>query len=73
MKFTVDVQKDKGLVRGKVWPVDQKEPEAWTIEFEDPMPNREGAPALYGYAPGIVAGTEAFYNNVSVTPNKKGN
>jgi outer membrane protein assembly factor BamB len=73
MKFTVDVQKDKALVRGKVWPADQKEPEAWTIEFEDPVPNREGAPALYGYAPGIVAGTEALYNNVSVTPNKKGN
>jgi len=73
MKFTVDVQKDKALVRGKVWPADQKEPAAWTIEFEDPVPNREGAPALYGYAPGIVAGTEALYNNVSVTPNKKGN
>jgi len=71
MKLTVDLQKDKGIIRGKVWPADKPEPAEWTMVFEDPMPNREGAPALYGYAPGIVAGTEALYNNVSVTPNSK--
>ncbi len=73
-KLTVDVQKDKAVVRGKVWPAGEKEPEKWTIVFEDKTPNREGAPALYGYATGILAdqiGTEIFYNNVSVTPNKK--
>jgi hypothetical protein len=70
-KLTVDLQKDKGIIRGKVWPADEKEPTSWTIEFEDPLPNREGAPALFGYAPGIVADTDVYYNNVSVTPNKK--
>ena len=74
MKLTVDVQGDKGLIRGKVWPRDQKEPENWTVEFTDPVPNPAGAPALFGYATGILEnepGAEAFYDNVRVTPNKK--
>ena len=73
-KFTVEPGKDKAIIRGKVWPRDKEEPSAWTIEFEDPSPNREGAPAVYGYVLGIVdkeIGTEIFYNNVSVTPNAK--
>ncbi|MBY0527962.1 MAG: PQQ-binding-like beta-propeller repeat protein [Gemmataceae bacterium] len=73
MKLTVEVQKDKGIIRGKVWPVGKPEPKEWTIEFEDPVPNREGAPGIYGYAPGIVAGTDVLYRNISITPNKKAN
>jgi outer membrane protein assembly factor BamB len=74
MKLTVDVQGAKGLVRGKVWPRGKPEPDKWTIEFIDPIPNPEGSPALYGYATGILEdapGAEAFYDNVRVTPNKK--
>ena len=74
LKLTVEVQGDKALIRGKVWPRDKEEPKDWTLEFEDPTPNREGSPALYGYATGILenaAGTEIYYDNVSVTPNKK--
>src|SRR4029077_4059440 len=40
MKLRVDVRGDKALVRGKVWERDEKEPEAWSVEFEDPVPNR---------------------------------
>ena len=74
MKFTVDVQGDKAMVRGKVWQRDQAEPEDWTITFEDPTPNKEGSPGIYGYAAGIGQdnpGTEIYYDKVSVTPNKK--
>lgn len=74
MKFTVDVQKDKAIVHGKVWPRDKDEPKEWTIEYVDELPNREGAPALYGYATGILdkePGAEIFYTNVSITPNGK--
>ena len=74
MKLTVDVREGKAHVRGKVWERDQPEPGKWTIEFEDPTPNTEGSPALYGYATGILEndiGAEIFYDNVSVTPNKK--
>jgi outer membrane protein assembly factor BamB len=73
MKLAVEVQGDKALVRGKVWPREQAEPLAWTLEYEDATPNPEGSPALYGYATGILddsPGAEIFYDNVSVTPNR---
>jgi hypothetical protein len=43
------------------------------VEFEDPCPNPEGSPALYGYATGIInnePGAEIYYDNVRITPNK---
>jgi hypothetical protein len=74
MKLTVDVQGEKAQVRGKVWERDKEEPADWTIEFADPTPNKEGSPALYGYATGILGnpvGAEVFFDNVRLTPNKK--
>lgn len=74
MKLTTEIKGDKGIARGKVWVRGEAEPKEWNVEVEDPMPNREGAPALYGYATGILEnqpGTEIFYDNVSVTPNGK--
>jgi outer membrane protein assembly factor BamB len=74
MKITVEPKGDRALIRGKVWPAGTAEPKEWSIQFEDPTPNREGAPALYGYATGILdnqVGAEIFYNNISVTPNPK--
>ena len=74
LKLTVDVHGDRALIRGKVWPRDETEPTNWTIEFEDPVPNREGSPGLYGYATGIIGnepGAEVYYARVSVMPNKK--
>jgi hypothetical protein len=73
MKLTVEVQGDKALVRGKIWERDQQEPAAWTLEYEDATPNKEGSPALYAYSNDILAdsrGAEVFFDNVSVTPNK---
>ena len=73
MRLTVDVSDGKALVRGKVWPRSEKEPAKWTIEFTDPTPNREGSPAVYGYATGILEnspGSECFFGNVKITPNK---
>lgn len=72
LKLTVEVKGDRALVRGKAWPRGSPEPEAWTVEAEDPCPNREGSPALYGYATGFVGdqpGAEIYYDNLSVTPN----
>jgi hypothetical protein len=73
-KLDVVPQGDTAVIRGKVWPRDQSEPAAWTAEVVDPQPNREGAPALYGYATGILddpsagPGAEALYDNVVITP-----
>jgi outer membrane protein assembly factor BamB len=74
MKLTVAVQGPQAVIRGKVWPRDDKEPANWTVEFTDPTPNREGSPGLYAYATGIIGnepGAEVFFTNVSVTPNDK--
>jgi outer membrane protein assembly factor BamB len=73
MKLRVDVQGDKALVRGKIWERGKQEPTQWTVSLEDPTPNREGSPGLYGNAVGIEdkePGTEIYYDNVNVTPNK---
>jgi hypothetical protein len=79
MKFTVEPTEKAAVLRGKVWPKGEKEPEKWTIEFTDTSPNRVGAAALYGYVPNVTAlaggavepGSEIYYDNLSVTPNKK--
>lgn len=73
MKFKVEVGEKSAHVRGKVWERGKPEPEAWTIEFEDPSPNREGAPAIYAYVSNALekqVGSEAYFDNVRVTPNK---
>ena len=54
LKFTVEQKEKTALVRGKVWKKGEAEPEKWTIEFEDPNPNRDGAAALYGYIPNVL-------------------
>ncbi len=74
LKLTVEVGEKESLVRAKVWDRSQPEPEKWTIEFKDPLPNREGAAALYGYVSNADAqepGSEIYYDNVSVTPTSK--
>jgi len=65
LKMDVDVAADGGTatVRGKVWKRGEAEPAEWTIEAEDQLPHREGAPGIYGFS---VADT--FYDNVAVTP-----
>ncbi len=62
MKMRVDQAGGKSIVKGKVWPRAEKEPEAWTITFEDSLPNPEGSPGLYGYSP-----AEIYYDNIKIT------
>ena len=61
MKMTVDIVDDTAHVKGKVWAKDEPEPEEWTIIVEDPLPNREGSPGVYGYSP-----AEIYYDNLKV-------
>jgi hypothetical protein len=74
MKLKVAPAESKARIQGKVWPRGEKEPANWTIEFEDPYPNTEGAPFLYGFSTGIVdakhPGCVIYYDNVKITPNK---
>ena len=64
MKFRVDQQGGKALLRGKVWRKGEPEPQEWTITAEDPQPVRQGSPGIYGYS-----AAEIYYDNLQVTVN----
>lgn len=66
MKFRVDQQRNKALLRGKVWPTGQPEPAEWTITAEDPKPVRQGSPGIYGYS-----AAEIYYDNLKVMGNQQ--
>ncbi len=78
IKLKVDIVDGKGILKGKVWPRAEKEPEAWTLEFTDPFPNTEGAATIYGYVSNVtqdesgntINGSPIYYQNVLITPNK---
>ena len=61
MKMMVEIIEDKAIIRGKVWSTGEPEPAEWTITAEDPLPNREGSPGIYGYS-----ATEIYYDNLKV-------
>jgi outer membrane protein assembly factor BamB len=71
-KLWVDVRDNKGIIKGKVWPRDDLEPEAWTIEVVDPCPNHQGSPGLYAYTKGTTPrkeGAAVFFDNYRVYRN----
>ncbi|HYV09895.1 MAG TPA: PQQ-binding-like beta-propeller repeat protein [Pyrinomonadaceae bacterium] len=51
--------------RGKAWPANEPEPNAWMIERVDPIPNRQGAPGIFGN--GLA---ELYFDNIKVYANK---
>ena len=55
----------KTRARGKVWAVGETEPTAWMIERIDPIPNRQGAPGIFGNAL-----AEIYFDNLKVYANK---
>ncbi|WP_020471222.1 PQQ-binding-like beta-propeller repeat protein [Zavarzinella formosa] len=72
LKLSVEVGEKEAVVKAKVWARGEAEPEKWTLEFTDPLPNREGAAALYGYVTNAdkdAPGSEIYYANISITKN----
>jgi outer membrane protein assembly factor BamB len=66
LKLQVENMPDgKTRARGKVWPVGEAEPAAWMIERIDPIPNRQGAPGIFGN--GLA---ELYFDNIKVYANK---
>ena len=65
MKLEVENLPDaKTRARGKVWLASEAEPSAWMIERIDPIPNRQGAPGIYGSAL-----AEIYFDNLKVYRN----
>ena len=71
LKFQVQQMKDKAVLRGKVWPAGESEPQKWTVELEDTIPNRSGSPGVF--ADSLVTPFKglAFIDNVEVTANEE--
>jgi hypothetical protein len=66
MKLQVENLPDgKVRARGKVWPTSETEPTAWMIERIDPIPNKQGAPGIFGNAL-----AEIYFDNLKVYANK---
>jgi len=55
----------KTRARGKAWPANEPEPSTWMIERIDPIPNRQGAPGVFGN--GLA---ELYFDNIKVYANK---
>ena len=55
----------KTRARGKAWLAGEPEPAAWMIERIDPIPNRQGAPGVFGN--GLA---ELYFDNIKVYANK---
>ena len=72
-KLSTELNGDTGIVRAKVWKRGEPEPAEWTLEMEDPAPNKAGSPGLYAFSTMITSkskGTEVLFDNVEITPNK---
>lgn len=65
MKFRAAVEGKQALLKGKVWPRDEKEPEEWSVIATDDSPNLSGSPGLFGNA----KDAELFLDNIHVTAN----
>jgi len=69
LKTRVDVNEDgSGVVRGKVWPKGEAEPEAWTVEAKVPKAHKQGSPGIFGFSQ--MNQKRVFMDNLSITPNK---
>ena len=65
LKLRVDMERDRALVRGKVWQRGTPEPSEWSLSAEDPEPIREGSPGLVAYSP-----IDILVDNVKVMENR---
>lgn len=66
MKLEVQNLPDgKVRARGKAWLASEPEPSAWMVERIDPIPNKQGAPGIYGSAL-----AELYFDNLKVYANK---
>ncbi|XZE45268.1 PQQ-binding-like beta-propeller repeat protein [Pirellulaceae bacterium SH467] len=65
MKFRAENKDGKAILRGKVWKKGDAEPEGWTIEGTDDMPNTQGSPGIFGNS----TDAEFYIDNIKVSAN----
>ena len=68
LKTQVDIQDNgSGLLRAKVWPRDDNEPEEWTLEVIHSKPHHRGAPGIYALSP--QSKKKVYFDNLLIYPN----
>ena len=65
MKLQASNEEGKAVLRGKVWPRGEDEPDQWTITAIDEVPNVAGSPGLFGNA----KDAEIHLDNITVSAN----
>ena len=65
MHRSIPRAREKTRARGKAWPANEPEPAEWMVERIDPIPNRQGAPGIFGN--GL---SELYFDNIKVYANK---
>ena len=69
MKSWVDLQSDgTAIIKGKVWPKGEDEPNEWTIEVPHKKGHVKGAPGLFGFSP--QSQKPVYVDNISIIPSK---
>jgi len=71
-KMRVEPSGAESVVRAKVWPRDEAEPDDWNVVVHDPCPNQEGSPGIYAYSKGTSAskhGASCYFDNYKVMLN----
>ncbi len=63
-KMQVENRGSATVIRAKVWKKEAPEPDAWTLEVEDPHGIQTGSPGLYGFSPSPI-----YFDNITVTRN----
>jgi outer membrane protein assembly factor BamB len=66
-KLMVSQEKDKAVMKGKVWKSGDPEPSDWTVQLKDHTPNRNGSPGFWGFSNDL----EIYYDNIVVSENEK--
>ncbi len=66
MKFRAENSNGLAVLKGKVWKRGEPEPEEWTIQGEDDMPNKNGSPGIFGNS----TDSEFYVDNIKVSANK---
>jgi hypothetical protein len=65
LKFQASVENGVAVLRAKVWPRGDSEPNEWTLTANDESANTHGSPGLFGNA----TNGEIYIDNVTVAPN----
>ncbi|HEV7226544.1 MAG TPA: PQQ-binding-like beta-propeller repeat protein [Pirellulales bacterium] len=65
IKLRASTEDGAAVLKAKVWPRGETEPEAWSTEAIDKAPNLQGSPGLFGNA----SNAEIFLDNITVTAN----